>query len=77
MENKPSHYVYYVAEAGRDDNNEKSGFWTKVGAAWPHKDGKGLSLSIAAVPFNGRLVVRERPVQDEANPEIQTESVAT
>jgi hypothetical protein len=31
----PSHYVYQV----RDREGQK-GIWTRIGAAWPQKDGK-------------------------------------
>ena len=32
--------------------------WTPIGAAWPHKDSKGFSLSFDAVPLTGRVVLR-------------------
>ncbi|MDL2351220.1 MAG: hypothetical protein QFC78_00045 [Pseudomonadota bacterium] len=34
-------------------------FWTKVGAAWPHRDGKGLTLILSVIPMNGQIVLRE------------------
>ena len=43
-------------------NNGEKGFWTKVGAAWPHKDGKGLSLQLDVLPMNGRIVLRQPSV---------------
>jgi hypothetical protein len=33
----PTHIVYHV----RDGANGQNGFWTRIGAAWAHKDGKG------------------------------------
>jgi hypothetical protein len=33
-------------------------FWTKIGAAWPHQDGKGFNIQLSCMPMNGRLVVR-------------------
>jgi len=65
MENKPTHYVYQVTDAGQETGEEKSGYWTKIGAAWPHKDGKGYSISMGVVPLDGRLVLRERPEEEE------------
>lgn len=55
--NRPSHTVYHVTERGEDNTA-----WTPVGAAWPHKDGKGFTFQIETlpVPFGGRLTVRER-----------------
>jgi hypothetical protein len=39
-------------------------FWTKVGAAWFHRDRKRLSLRLEVVPINGRIVLCE-PLDDE------------
>lgn len=36
--NRPSHGVYIVE--GEGDN----AYWTKVGAAWAHKDGDGFNI---------------------------------
>jgi hypothetical protein len=52
QKNRP--YAVYVVE-GEGDN----AYFTKVGAAWPHKDGDGFNITLTAVPLNGRLVVRK------------------
>lgn len=52
-ENKPAFHLYHVKDGAGD-----KGIWTKVGAAWPHKDGKGYDLKIDVL-FNIRLVARE------------------
>jgi hypothetical protein len=31
--------------------------WTKIGAAFPHKEGQGFSIELQAFPVDGRLVV--------------------
>ena len=49
----PSHVVYQV----RDREGGK-GFFTRIGAAWPHKDGKGFNVQIESVPLDGRLTLR-------------------
>ena len=42
------------------------GQWTKVGVAFPHKDGKGLSLIFDAIPIEGRIALRAlKPKQAE------------
>jgi hypothetical protein len=33
-------------------------FWTKIRAAWPHDDGKGFNLQLAAIPITGRVALR-------------------
>lgn len=37
----------------------ESVFWNRMGAAWTHKDGKGLSLRLDMLPVDGRIVLRE------------------
>jgi hypothetical protein len=49
----PSHYVYHVR-----DREGKKGFFTKVGAAWAHNDGKGFNVQLEIVPLDGRLSLR-------------------
>lgn len=55
-DNKPTYIAYLVQDI--DDDGVK-GRWTEIGAAWPHHDGKGLAISLHAVPLNGRVVLRE------------------
>ncbi len=55
-EKRPSHEVFQVKGDG-----DKS-FWTRIGAALLHKDGKGFSISVEAIPIHGRIVVRPRKV---------------
>jgi hypothetical protein len=40
-------------------------FWNRMGAAWHHKDGKGLSLKLDTLPVDGRIVLRA-PLEAEA-----------
>ena len=55
---KPSHRVY-VTEDTPEGSNTKT-YWTKVGAAWPHKDSKGLTVAISpGISVSGRIVLRE------------------
>jgi hypothetical protein len=40
------------------ESNGKTGKrWTKIGAAFPHKEGIGFSIELKAFPMDGRLVV--------------------
>jgi hypothetical protein len=50
--NSPAFVLYRVEGDGKDAR------WTKIGAAWPNKDGKGFSLKCEAVPLHGRIVMR-------------------
>jgi len=61
---RPSHRAYVVEDREGDTSNEQGGFWTRIGSAWPHKDGKGLNIVLAALPVNGRVVLREYTDED-------------
>ena len=50
---QPSHIAYQV----RDREGQK-GFWTRIGSAWPHSDGKGFNIQLEAVPLDGRVTLR-------------------
>jgi hypothetical protein len=51
---RPSHRVYAVTK-----NGEKS-YWTEIGAAWSHQDGKGFNVKLDYLPLNGaEIVIRE------------------
>jgi hypothetical protein len=49
----PTFHAWHVTNKGDDS------CWTKVGAAWPHRDGKGLSLILSVIPISGQIVLRE------------------
>ncbi len=49
----PSHIAYHVR-----DGKEK-GYFTRIGAAWPHKDGKGFNIKLGGlVPLDGEITLR-------------------
>jgi hypothetical protein len=49
----PSHIAYHVR-----DTEDGKGFWTRIGAAWAHADGKGFNIQIETVPLDGRINLR-------------------
>jgi hypothetical protein len=56
---KPTHAVFHVS--GKDDKAR----WTRIGAAWAHKDGKGFNLDLELIPMKtGRFVIRENRAED-------------
>jgi hypothetical protein len=55
----------FVVEDREGEGDDNDTFWTRIGSAWPHKDGKGLNLVLSALPINGRLVLREYTPEDE------------
>ncbi len=52
--------VYAITEKG-----ERS-FWTRVGVAYPNRDGS-LTLQLDALPVSGKLQVRSDEPRDEAD----------
>ena len=61
---RPSHRAYVIEDA-EGDQTEQKGFWTKIGSAWPHKDGKGLNVQLVpGIAVSGRLVLREYTDED-------------
>jgi hypothetical protein len=59
MAKKPTHLVYSVKQTGSGEGKKNPGIWTKIGAAFMHKDGKGLDITLDLIPFDRRLVLRE------------------
>ncbi|VVT35093.1 hypothetical protein [Hoeflea sp. EC-HK425] len=49
----PTHALYHVTDTKEDKSN-----WIRIGAAWPHKDGKGMSLQLDLLPRDGRIAMR-------------------
>ena len=56
---KPTMRLYSVNGDGPE------AFWLQVGAAWPHRDGKGLTIQCDAVPLRGRLVLRTISLREQ------------
>lgn len=49
----PSHVAYQVR-----DREGKKAFWTRIGSAWAHQDGKGFNVQLECLPLDGRIVLR-------------------
>lgn len=57
---RPSHTIYKVTGEGEATK------FIKVGVAFPHKDGQGLSLIFDGIPVEGRIAVREHRARTDA-----------
>jgi len=55
----PALIAWHVTEKG-----EKKAFWTRIGAAWHHKSGDGLTLQLDLVPVTGGRIVLLPPKED-------------
>lgn len=54
---RPSHKAFSIENYEKE--GAEKGHWTEIGAAWPHKDGKGFDVTIKLMPLDGRIVLRE------------------
>jgi len=57
MANKPTHTAYSVRDFKKQDGTADSS-WSKIGAGFIHKDGKGFDIVLDALPVSGRVVLR-------------------
>ena len=60
--NRPTQRVYAVI---KKEDNEK-GIWLEIGAAWPHRDGKGFGVKLNLVPFSGTAEIVIRAIESKA-----------
>lgn len=65
---RPSHAIWQV------QGEENKARWTRVGAAWMHKDLKGALLKFDAMPLKGRIVVREITEQNNTGNDIDIDA---
>ena len=49
---QPTHIAYAVR-----DREQQKAIFTRIGAAWPTKDGKGFNIQLDALPTDGRLTL--------------------
>lgn len=55
----PSHLAYSVRTYGEDQSS-----WSRIGAAFPHRDGQGLDVVLDSVPVDGRVTLREQQKEE-------------
>ena len=52
--NQPTHKAFTVIKReGKED------YWLDIGVAFPHKDGRGFTVKLQAIPLDGKIVCRE------------------
>jgi hypothetical protein len=62
----PTYFNVFTVEEF-ETNGKKGNSWTKIGAAFPHKEGLGFSIELKAFPIDGRLVVLPPDNDDNRN----------
>jgi hypothetical protein len=55
---KPTHIAHAVRNFHNEGKQQDDSSWSRIGAAFLHKDGKGIDIVLDAVPVYGRVVLR-------------------
>ena len=63
-DDRPSYRAFTVIRREGEED-----FWLPIGAAFPHKDGKGFNVALQALPIDGKIVLR--PPKDDDRPARQ------
>ena len=66
--NTTNHLFAYTVEEYDAGNGKKAKTWTRIGIAFPHREGPGLNLQLRALPLDGRIVLLP-PDQNDTTPE--------
>ena len=61
----PPYFNVFTVREYEAGNGQKANQWTKVGVAFPHREGPGFNLELNALPLDGHLVALP-PAEDEA-----------
>jgi hypothetical protein len=69
MTNQPTFIAFSVKELGKGKPN----IWTKIGAAFGHENGKGLTIQLDALPLGDRIVLREPRDKAPEDSEVESE----
>ncbi|MGO9547343.1 MAG: hypothetical protein ACLPPF_21435 [Rhodomicrobium sp.] len=55
----------------------KRNFWKRIGEAYPHRDGAGLTVQLNVLPLDGRIILLERDAADDRRLEAEAKRFAT
>ena len=61
---KPAFEAFTVREGSKGKS-----YFTRVGAAWPTKNGGGVTLYLDALPVDGKLILMPPKAKQEAAPD--------
>jgi hypothetical protein len=66
MPNTPTYILYHSKNTGKDKESKK--VWTRIGAVWPNKSGKGFTLTRDYLPLrDGLTLMLLYDTKDDAN----------
>ncbi len=64
--NRPTLIAYSVVKRTPEQPINQAQ-WTEIGAAWPHRDGRGVTVRLTALPLDGQIYMR-MPSQEGEDP---------
>ena len=56
MPNTPAYILYHSKATGKDKQGKK--IWTRIGAVWPNKSGKGFNITWDYLPLGDGVTVQ-------------------
>ena len=56
-------HAYNIRDYKKD--GKKDSFWTKIGVAFAHEDGKGFNIVLDCFPVDGKIALREPKAKEE------------
>ena len=51
------HLFAYTVQEYETAEGKKARSWTRIGVAFPHKDGTGFNIELHSLPLDGRIVL--------------------
>ena len=64
-----AYFNVFTVREFEGSTGQKAKSWTKVGVAFPHREGPGFNLELSALPLDGRLVALAPTGDEEAQGE--------
>ena len=64
--------AYGVSKYGPDNSKN---YWTRIGEAYPHESGNGLTVTLSVLPPDGKIILLERDEADDARLEKRAQEL--
>ena len=64
--------IAYTAKRSR----KGKAVWTRIGEAYPHDTGAGLTIKLSAIPFDGVIILLELDERDQARLSHEAERIS-
>lgn len=65
-----------IAYGVKKSKDGKRNFWKRIGEAYPHRDGAGLTVQLNVLPLDGRIILLERDAADDRRLEAEAKRLA-